>query len=849
MWISYSDSEVSVFHPLCEEAIKNSLKNLGLESTYRVIHHQLTGSLEMDYAIQNITTGKYLCVVEVKRTPADINSARYQFQAMSYVQMNDAETEKPFYILTNLEYAFCFRYDSTRPRVFQQMLKPGLHSVGDFSKDSRDEFVDKLSNFFSKQIDDFVNNRYDYLVTLEQFANHMERIKSNPKLWKSSLAVLLYEYIRGSFTFIKRNELPDIRVFRNDIIRICNEAAKINFKEIFNYDSKQFAPSPTVDNDTLINIFDFGLQNVSGDSVAGILHQIVSAGHEHEGEVPTDLELGRLVSVLVNHVHGSMTSETIVCDPAAGSGNLISAAIDVLGLVPSQIVVNDWNTQLLELLSLRLGLNYVRTISLTNSPLITGENVVDLDKSYFESIDVIIMNPPFVAGINCVGRKQEFYRKIKRITGKDAKSKIGQMPLEAVFLELLTLLLKPGTTVACIFPKTHLLARGVEAKVIRNIMLNNFGLRAVFNYPGGEIFSDVVKDTCVLIGKTMEPSENIEVLSSYEEIPNIDLHRFQRALNSQLNLNFSSIMPGIVGKSISYETLKNKINDGWRELNSEMVEAINFVRQNIEMSPHFEKLKMKDWNIKRGPAGNIGGSDLVFFSSREELRSKFLSKGVNLKPAMRNAKLDSFVVGNGDAEFLDISLNSENLIEEIVDEYMILPARNGRQQRQTKSKEQWLKILERESRGKFGANSVLIPRAIRRIGRIYLSETEIFVSTNFVVCTLDSYTEALLLSTWMSTIFYQLICEVSSKDQEGMRKMEVEDIYDTFVPDLSIVDQATINRLVSEVTSSESLDLQRPTIREIDKIWAEILFGTNATVIVEEARRLLEFAANRRSSL
>ena len=26
MWISYSDSEVKVFHPLCETALKNALK-------------------------------------------------------------------------------------------------------------------------------------------------------------------------------------------------------------------------------------------------------------------------------------------------------------------------------------------------------------------------------------------------------------------------------------------------------------------------------------------------------------------------------------------------------------------------------------------------------------------------------------------------------------------------------------------------------------------------------------------------------------------------------------------------------------------------------------------------------
>lgn len=129
MWISYSDSEVNSFHPVCERALNYALKLKGLDKDYVAKHHQTTGSLEMDYVIQNTNTGKYLCVVEVKRTPADVHSARYQFQAMSYVQMNAGQNERPFYILTNLEYAFSFRYDSTRPRVFQQMLKPGLSHV------------------------------------------------------------------------------------------------------------------------------------------------------------------------------------------------------------------------------------------------------------------------------------------------------------------------------------------------------------------------------------------------------------------------------------------------------------------------------------------------------------------------------------------------------------------------------------------------------------------------------------------------------------------------------------------------------------------------------------------------
>lgn len=164
--ISYVDSEVKIFHPLCEDALNQALKNLSLNSEYEVLHHQYTGTLEMDYVVRNRRTKKYLCVIEVKRTPADVQSTRYQVQAQSYVQMNSPENEKPFYILTNLEKLISFRYDTTKPRVYQQMLLPGLENVCDFSMDDEHKIVNKLAKIFTRLIDEFRNDRYQYLTII-----------------------------------------------------------------------------------------------------------------------------------------------------------------------------------------------------------------------------------------------------------------------------------------------------------------------------------------------------------------------------------------------------------------------------------------------------------------------------------------------------------------------------------------------------------------------------------------------------------------------------------------------------------------------------------------------------------
>lgn len=845
MWINYTDSEVKNFHPVCGQALNLALKRMGKDLQYRVLHHKTTGPLEMDYVIQNIATEKYLCVIEVKRTPSDVHSARYQFQAMSYVQMNAEQMEKPFYILTNLEYAFSFRYDGKRPRVFQQMLKPGLAHIGDFKSNEKNTFMELLAVFFKNCLSDYINNEYEYLVTLEEFATHMERIKGNPKQWKSHLAVLLYEYIRGAFSFINRNGLRDIRLFKNDVQKICDEAVRINFKDIFTYSIQSFDPTVHIENTMLIDLYNFGNQNVNGDSVAEILHTIVSAGHEHEGEVPTDLELARIVAELAKYSSGDLDSRDLVCDPAAGSGNLISAAIPVYNLRPKQIVANDINSKLLELLSLRIGLYYTGVVNIDNTAFISNKDIADIDSSFFSNVKVVIMNPPFLAGIYCGNRKAPLYRAIRKQTGKPAITDTSQMPLEAVFLELIIELVQPGTTISCVFPKTHLTARGPEAQTIRSLLLNQFGLHLIFTYPRDEVFDSVIKDTCILVGKAKTRNQYVKVFSSYDKIPDIDIHEFAEKLNLEAAEDFLTVMPGIMGKKVTTKMLFNSIEDGWRILNSEMVEAITFVKAMLQ-NFRFNQLSELNYPIKRGTAGNSGGSDLMFTDSTAELYEKYKNQVV-LSVAMRNAKLDAFIVESGDSKFLNISDNQESIIDDIIQTYNSLPDRNGKQLRKKKSNQGWKNILLRESKNKFPANSVLIPRAIRTTGKVYLLKVPAFISTNFVVCTLPTFDSAIMMATWMNTIFYQLICEVSSKDQEGMRKMEVVDIEKTYIPSFCSVSKETIEALKKEYHSLKFLNLVSPEIREVDRIWAKELFGENAKEILETARRLLSYLSAKRN--
>ena len=847
MSIKYSDSEVNVFHPLCENALNSALKKLKMQDKYVVIHHQYTGSLEMDFCVQNKTTKKYLCVIEVKKTPADVHSSRYQFQAMSYVQNNAGNNERPFYILTNLEYAFSFRYDAKRPRVFQQMLQPGLVSICTFGSMNDQEIVDSLSDYFANSIKDFVQNKYDYLLTLDAFAKHMEQIQNNPKLWKSHLAVLLYEYIRGAFTYINRNDLKDIRLFNGDVKRICEEAVRVNFKDIFTYTPTEFESKVNISGSILSDLFDFGSQNINGDSVSGVLHQIVSVGQEHNGEVPTDLELGTLVAELAKNISGELRENDKLCDPAAGSGNLISSAIDVFKITSNQIIVNDINPKLLELLSLRLGLGFPKTICTKTSPTIECKNIADLDPSFFSDVKVIVMNPPFVGGIYCVDRKPPLRKKIRALSGSEPISDIGQMPLEGVFLELITHLVPKGTTIACIISKSQLMARGPESQALRRIILYKLGLTTVFTYPGKELFDKVTKDTCVIVGRSMTPSDEVNIYSSYDKVPDIDTHTFSEALKKKLTDTFSPIMAGVLAKSVKTEQLKRCIEDGWRELNSEMIEAIEFTDNTLFSSAKLMKLSDLNIAMKRGTAGNGGGSDLLFFDSIPRIFNKHKGN-VTLEVAMRNAYYDSLDIVDGDSKFLVEAKTSSQAIDAVLTDYLAIPLKQGKQPKKQKSKADLLAILKKEGANIFSGNAVLIPRDIRKNGKVYYSSKPLYVSTNFIVCNFASADDALIVSTWMTTIFYQLICEVSSKDQEGARKMEKKDILTTLIPDLKALSSGLLSSIKAEKDNIKFLDLQSPQIRMIDRIWAKELFGDDADSILDETVRLLEFLARKRNS-
>lgn len=846
MILNYTDSEVRDYHPLCERGLKKALEELKLCSKYAVLHHQVSGTLEMDFALQNTSTKKYLCVIEVKRTPQDVMSTRYQFQAKSYVESNSGNNERPYYMLTNLEKAYLFRYDKSLPRVQQQILEPGLINIGSFDLDE-DVFFERMVNVFKNVIMQCIHDDSTYQISVDDLCEHINCIKKNKQQWNTDLAVICYEYIRGSLSQNgRRNELPDIRKYYGNLRNICSSGRKIDFNAIFDYSEDNFSNKITITASLLENIFKMGERNILGDPLANEIHQIISEGHEHEGEVPTDTELSRIVAILAKNQATSISDESFVCDPAAGSGNLISTIPNVFGIPLSRIKANEYKKELSQLISIRLGLMNSKTINPENAPQVTTNDITTLNKQYFENVEVVVMNPPFEAGINCTERKSKFFNAIYRADGVVALSDIGQMPLEVPFLELLLKLVKPGTTIALIFPKNHLLAMGPEAKITRSILIEKLGLNTIFTYPHKDIFEKVQKETCILIGTAQRPSSKVKIYSSYDNIPDIDLIAFKKALSKDLSLCFENISPGLVGRIIDTDELREEINGGWQILNSELADALAFVEKTLLNNDKLTLIKDSDISITRGTLGNKGCSDLLFIDPESELYKKYKCN-IKTRTAIRNAGLNEISICKGDSEFIDPTINDSFVISSIVKEYCSIPLKGGRQSKKDKTESECLKILELSAKQQTHKNSVLLPRAIRKNGQVYLLRESAFVSTNFFICHCGDERQAILLSSWMSTVFYQLQCEVYSKDEKGMRKIEKPQMGETSIPRFDMVTEKTYNILRECVKAATFIDLHDPIIRRIDSVWAKELFDDAATSYLDDARDILSSLANRRS--
>ena len=823
---------------------------MGLDDKYIVQHHRYAGSIEMDLVVANKATNRILCVVEVKRTIAAVNSTRYQYQAMSYVQaLSDMELEKPYYMLTNLEASCLFKYDARRKNVYEQILQPGIKLNKYFRDTTKEKFMKGLIQQYAGYIADIVNNKGEYLRSFRQFAIELGNNLYDEQKWKRSLVALFYEYIRGAFTKVGRKGLKTIGQLSDKLDLVCKEGLKINFKDIFTM------PAMTgknrniyTDKNLLAQLFDLGKTYVDADELASVMHRVISSGHEHEGEVPTDTELATAMLRLVRNVGNELTPDMKIMDPAAGGGNLLCAAIDVFnGIEPSQIIANDINPHLLQLLSLRLGLRFAATINPLNTTTIYTKNIASLNPKTFNHVEYIVMNPPYLSatGKECSKRKSELYKRIRALKRQEPTTTGGQMPLEGVFVELVACLAKEGCIMGAILPYTHLTTKGEAAVKIRKMLLEDFGLEVIFSYPQENLFDGVNQNTIVVVGRKGSHAHHVKYIHCNSALSDIDSKDMTMALQQPMEIDKTVPMTNdFDGCMMQRKKLEDELESGWMVGNIVQQEAINFLNLNINSNSLTEMLECSELSdFKRGKIGNSGCTDLMFLRRNDKFLLSVSKKlAPFLRPALNKADYDKYDVSDGQCYFLDFTKMTDNETKDVVTCYFKYRGKNPtKQKKEKKSISDYIQIMERDARKVTPSNSVFLPRALRTHGKVFISTSPIYVSTNFFVFETDAV-KAPILSSWMSTVFFQLECEAYGNNRKGFRKMEKADYGKMHIP---VIDKLSDEQKlrICQTPVLPFLDLRQPTPRLLDKLWAHILFKETAEEKLNEATDLLAMLA------
>lgn len=248
--ISYSDDEVKVFHSHFEQLIKDFMRANGLDQRYDVLHHPpgVTGSIP-DFVITEKTSGKWVFVIEMKRTPNTVRSIRTWDQARSYVMNNKAihwsVSHKPFFLVTNLElsYFLCDRPGSSAQFC---LLKNGERSCPVFGGDATntlnqftDSVIKDIFNLIDSQNDIYSDNLKtilaDFVGLQDQLAGYLSKtilakIKSTPKKFGFSS----YQDFEDSLMEWKR--LNDPRAAKLDFKKVARDIARDSMLRIFTYE-------------------------------------------------------------------------------------------------------------------------------------------------------------------------------------------------------------------------------------------------------------------------------------------------------------------------------------------------------------------------------------------------------------------------------------------------------------------------------------------------------------------------------------------------------------------------------------------------------------------------------------
>ncbi len=844
---TYLDSENDFFHPVFKKASEEALISKGLYNEIQVKGQYPSPTGPIDFVFYSIKTKKVLLPIEIKRTQSSARGPGRR-QARDYWSNLGLMCQTKFYCVSNLEITELFRFDRNKPRTLSQKIKLDNSNVGSLIGADEDLFYNKLVKCIEEILDIVLEMRgYVYNSGLTQFQTLMEASVGDPLKWHKNFIPASFEYIRGASKNsdnLKSYTLrwKDATFYNDNPGRLITLGEKINFSHIFT------PPIPDVNADSLAfqqqvlsEVFDCGRLYGAGDDIAEIVNNMLAP--KGLGIVETDMELAQLVSIFGKVSLGrALNSDEIVLDPGSGSGRLLTALpmLSFPSISPSQLWANEIEQQFSESLSLRLGLAFQQVISPHNTAKITISPIEDISKEDVSNVALVVMNPPFISGVQSNLKKIPFVKKIEQLSGQKSILNHGQVALEILFLELVWALVKEGTAIVSVFPAQHLYRTSVEAQKFREFLVENFSLSHIVIYPNKGIFENVIKQTVLIVGQKNIISKNIKIVELQKQLSDIDLSE----LLAGLTVNECDTISGVNVHIIERQVLSASAEGGWRDL-------IGGKRASTFFCEYFDDCKkiadLPRGYVRRGTIGNGGNTKLTVFNSSKPhfpeivklIPSEWLMPVLNTTENMPriltkiNAPQMSFLPP---PEAYIEGTNESSRLNNIISSYIEIPVvNNNKQSKRAQSAEEVRVRLKRDQK-EFGDGWVLIQRASRIKGDVSILEDKgVLLSTNVPMVKMNTREERVLFASWMLSIFGQLQLEYYSTPQEGMRKLEMNSINKLCYPDFSCINSSVKQKLLALFEDTPAKEFSNLLLTESDYIWSEIIYPADPDTCVGNA--------------
>jgi methylase of polypeptide subunit release factors len=879
----YNSDEVTGFHPVVENAIKNAITNCGFDSVMELVHHPAipNSTIIPDFAIKLKSSNRYIFVIEVKKTARDVTSQRFQNQSRSYVSDFSPYWEPnypKYFCLTNIEELILFA--ERQGPISTCILKGNPKSHTSFNPQNRDAtqtsiefqatFEQILQIIYNRTQPDWDNN---WQPIIDTFVQNYQSV-SNSLTLNKDLAdeVTLYEFFRLlAFAYLKdyynQTSNPNQSFFRtfplaNDNLQTFITKLANNYNRVLQLDFNQVFSNHPNSNDrifpenlsaSIIQYFkntiqalnSYSSQAVSDNPLPEYIFNLLTSKvydkntlHK-KGKIMSDTEL----SILLATVTIENENSTVI-DPCSGDGALLDAAYDFLNILNLSSAITKSHNQLLnqvsgieidpflaQLATFRLvSKNLSGVNNTTNANIIAGNTFSNPNSSGF---DVLLMNPPFLRNDNpdapiTIADKALMNNAINSNGQTNFVNLASQPNLYFYFVNYSWHYLNSQGRAGLILMATFL--NNKDGEFLKQFLLDK--VESIILYPRN-YFEDF-KVTTVIVVLSKQPSTNIKFL----RVINSDLLSRPNDIKALLSNSVNTVVTSDYSLKVTDRQISS--SDNWKlffndpENKYEKLNTLTF----------FEPLNTFFSTKKRGGAGNSGESTTLFPNlSKTSFALSNIGFGLKNSKAKRSLILTQNDLNIEKALHFPESFddNENNGLKSRFNNDLSLKNLFDTKSRSDKSK--WRKIVNETFNAKVEFD-ILLPRNERTKQSCYYNpfSSQVVVSTNFFYyqglinenTTFSKETQLKFITAFINSCFGQIQLEIHSNNREGTRKLEGEHLNMVKIIDIKKVSRIeaesvvrafeSLNNLNVSVSGDEGLSTPR---RQLDEEVAKIIFSKN----------------------